>query len=244
MARAFGVDSSVAFAYGGSVRFRLRVDGGSGPVHVWVALLRRGATQPTAEFDLGRQPKGREVTFLWRFANVADGAYVAQLRARDRRGRALRAPARSSVNTALAIHAYRFPVAGWHSFGSPDARYGAPRTGHRHAGQDIFAAEGTPIVAPRAGRIIDAGYGPSAGYYVALDATDSSRDFFFAHLLAGSTLVRPGDRVRTGQRLGSVGQTGDAIGNHLHFEMWVGPWWGGGYTIDPLPDLLRWDSWS
>jgi murein DD-endopeptidase MepM/ murein hydrolase activator NlpD len=244
VASEFGVTSSVAYAYGAPTRFHFRIDRGTARIHVWVALLRRGATEPTAELDLGAQPSGRSVAFDWRFGNVSEGSYVVQLRARDARGRALRAPARSSVNAVLAVHAARFPVAGPHSFGGPDNRYGAPRTGHTHAGQDIFADGGTPIVAPRGGTIIDAGYGPSAGYYIALHGAGNNRDYFFAHLRAGSTLVRKGDRVRTGQRLGQVGQTGDAIGTHLHFEVWVGAWWGGGYTIDPLPDLQRWDSYS
>jgi murein DD-endopeptidase MepM/ murein hydrolase activator NlpD len=244
VASEFGVTSSVAYAYGAPARFHFRIDRGTARIRVWVALLRRGSTKPTAELDLGGQPSGRSVAFDWRLGNVSEGSYIVQLRARDKRGRALRAPARTSVNAELAVHAARFPVAGPHSFGDADARYGAPRTGHTHAGQDIFAEGGTPIVAPRGGTIIDTGFGPSAGYYIALDGAGNNRDYFFAHLKAGSTLVRRGDRVRTGQRLGQVGDTGDAIGTHLHFEVWVGAWWDGGYTIDPLPNLLRWDSYS
>ena len=80
-------------------------------------------------------------------------------------------------------------------------------------------------------------------YFIALHG-DVGRDYFYAHLRPGTTLVSDGQRVKTGQLLGQVGHTGDAVGSHLHFEMWVGGWWSGGHTIDPLPSLLRWDAWS
>lgn len=89
-----------------------------------------------------------------------------------------------------------------------------------------------------------AGYGGGAGYFITLHGTGTGRDCFYPHLRRGTTVVREGQRVRTGQPLAQVGQTGDAIGSHLHFEIWVGRWFAGGSTIDPLPDLLRWDSWS
>ena len=41
-----------------------------------------------------------------------------------------------------------FPVQGAYSFGGPDSRFGAAREGHAHQGQDIAAAEGTPVVSP------------------------------------------------------------------------------------------------
>jgi murein DD-endopeptidase MepM/ murein hydrolase activator NlpD len=50
--------------------------------------------------------------------------------------------------------------------------------------------------------------------------------------------------VATAQRLADVGATGAASGPHLHFEIWVGEWYGGGHAVDPLPYLRRWDAWS
>jgi murein DD-endopeptidase MepM/ murein hydrolase activator NlpD len=54
--------------------------------------------------------------------------------------------------------------------------------------------------------------------------------------------VSAGQTVSTGQLVGYVGETGDAVGCHLHFELWDGPWWNGGQTIDPLPFLKAWDK--
>jgi murein DD-endopeptidase MepM/ murein hydrolase activator NlpD len=56
---------------------------------------------------------------------------------------------------------------------------------------------------------------------------------------------KPGDRVRTGQMIGRVGDSGNASGCHLHYEMWTAPgWYRGGDPIDPYRYLKSWDSWS
>jgi murein DD-endopeptidase MepM/ murein hydrolase activator NlpD len=57
-------------------------------------------------------------------------------------------------------------------------------------------------------------------------------------------VVREGQRIRTGQRIGEVGSTGGSSGPHLHFEIWRGAWFDGGEAIDPLPYLTAWDRWS
>jgi murein DD-endopeptidase MepM/ murein hydrolase activator NlpD len=135
-----------------------------------------------------------------------------------------------------------FPVVGPHSFGDSANRFGAGRTGHIHQGQDVLAGEGQQVVAPLAGTIITTGFQASAaGWYVA-EHTPTTFDFFFAHCQAGSLSVSTGQSVRAGQALCKVGQTGDATGPHLHFEMWVGGWQAaGGHPVDPLPYLEAWD---
>jgi murein DD-endopeptidase MepM/ murein hydrolase activator NlpD len=134
-----------------------------------------------------------------------------------------------------------FPVRGTWSFGGPDARFGAVRSGHTHQGQDVMAAEGTPVVAPLAGTISWRAYqAAGAGYYVVLHAIDG-RDYVFMHFQEASVAVGKGDAVAAGQRLGNVGATGDAQGPHLHFEIWPGGWYANGSKpIDPLPDLMAW----
>ena len=134
---------------------------------------------------------------------------------------------------------------GAHDFGGADARFGARRTGHIHQGQDIAAAEGTPVVAPYAGVITWRAYQASgAGYYLVLAGGDEPYNYVFMHLQQGSMLVTKGDRRagRTADR--ERRQHGRVRGPHLHFEIWNGPWYNGGKPIDPLPLLLAWDSYS
>ena len=142
----------------------------------------------------------------------------------------------------LAAEGAVFPVAGPHSYGGPENRFGAPRAGYAHQGQDVLAAEGTPVLAPLAGEIVTSGYqAGGAGYYAVLH-TRSGFDFMFAHCEAGTLAVSGGMAVARGQRLCLVGQTGDATGPHLHLEMWVGGWRTvSGHPIDPLPYLQALD---
>src|SRR5947199_198319 len=78
---------------------------------------------------------------------------------------------------------------------------GAKRKGHTHQGQDILAAQGTPVVAPLAGTILYVDFqAAGAGYYVVEQAVDG-RAFFFAHCQKGSFAVAPGVAVGVGQRL-------------------------------------------
>jgi murein DD-endopeptidase MepM/ murein hydrolase activator NlpD len=132
-------------------------------------------------------------------------------------------------------------VAGAHSFGGAENRFGAPRANHIHQGQDVLTAEGTPILAPMPGTILTTSYQSAAGYY-AVEHT-AVFDFMFAHCQAGSLAVVTGQSVSAGQLVCGAGQTGDATTPHLHFEMWVGGWHvsAASHPIDPLPYLEAWD---
>jgi hypothetical protein len=146
-------------------------------------------------------------------------------------------PAQTAADGAV------FPVAGAHSFGNAENRFGAPRAGHTHQGQDVLTAEGTPILAPLAGAIIWTANQPGgAGYYV-VEHTAIGLDFMFAHCEAGSFAVAKEQGVSAGQQLCLAGQTGDATAPHLHFEVWVGGWQTAeGHPIDPLPYLQEWEA--
>jgi murein DD-endopeptidase MepM/ murein hydrolase activator NlpD len=58
----------------------------------------------------------------------------------------------------------------------------------------------------------------AAGNYVVLDIGDG-RHVFYEHLMPGSVRVKPGERVRRGQVLASLGSTGDSSKPHLHFHV-------------------------
>jgi murein DD-endopeptidase MepM/ murein hydrolase activator NlpD len=208
-------------------------------VRVRLRLAPDAKGRPVRSIALGAQSTGATHTFMLtgREAGVlAQGSYTLRIAGRDARGRPLRRAPRASSHAELRFFEHRFPLAGTFSYGDG---FGVPRNGHTHQGQDLSAAEGTPVVAPRGGVIEAVQYqAGGAGNYVVLDGEAERFDYVFMHLRTGSTVVKEGQHVRTGQRIGDVGSTGDATGPHLHFEVWDGPWYGGGHAIDPLP-LLR-----
>jgi murein DD-endopeptidase MepM/ murein hydrolase activator NlpD len=137
-----------------------------------------------------------------------------------------------------------FPVRGVHSYGEGQAAFGAQRDGHTHEGQDVFARCGTPLVAARGGVVKLNRFQSAAGNYLVIDGEGTDIDYAYMHLRDPSPLPK-GARVRTGQPIGNVGDTGDANGCHLHFELWSGPgWYTGGAAFDPLVFLKAWDAYS
>jgi murein DD-endopeptidase MepM/ murein hydrolase activator NlpD len=149
-----------------------------------------------------------------------------------------------SLSLSFSLYGYAFPVLGAHDFGDSGARFGAGRSGHTHQGQDVMAKCGVPLLAARGGRVRYSGYQGSAGNYLVIDGKGTGFDTAYMHLLEPSPL-QAGDPVRTGQPIGLVGETGNAQGCHLHFEIWTAPgWYEGGSPIDPLPYLLKWDRYS
>jgi hypothetical protein len=157
---------------------------------------------------------------------------------------ARKATASTTLSLGFAFYGYAFPVLGEHEFGMGAGRFGAPRSGHTHQGQDVMAPCGTPLVAARGGIVQYAGYEGNAGNYLVIDGRGTPNDFMYAHLAEPSPLTT-GETVRTGQPIGVVGETGDAVGCHLHFEMWGPPgWYEGGSPFDPLPYLEKWDAYS
>jgi len=131
-----------------------------------------------------------------------------------------------------------FPVAGSHTFGGAGGRFGAPRGGRLHEGQDISASCGTRLVAAASGVVKINRFQSLAGNYLVIDGADY--DYAYLHLASPSPL-QVGQTVSAGQDIGVVGATGDAQGCHLHFELWTGGYRSGGTAVDPLPLLQTWD---
>jgi murein DD-endopeptidase MepM/ murein hydrolase activator NlpD len=142
---------------------------------------------------------------------------------------------------AFVFLRHEFPVRGPHHYGEGPARFGG---GRNHQGQDVFATCGTPVVAARGGTVEVRGFQSAAGNYLVIDGVRTGADYGYMHLRAPA-LVAEGERVRTGQLVGYVGDTGDASACHLHFELWTAPgWYAGGSAHDPLPALRAWDRTS
>ncbi|MGZ5314877.1 MAG: M23 family metallopeptidase [Solirubrobacterales bacterium] len=181
-------------------------------------------------------------------ALVGKGAVTGPVRTADTFGQLHDSAAPFTVGTRAQLRTaqlqYRFPVRGAHSFGDVNAHFGAGRSGHSHQGQDIFAACGTTLVAPHGGLVEYRGYQGSAGNYLVIDGAGVKEDYVLMHLQAPAKVAR-GQEVSSGQFVGKVGDTGNASGCHLHFEIWKGKgWYSGGAPIDPYPTLLYWDSFS
>jgi len=97
-------------------------------------------------------------------------------------------------------------------------------SGHRAI--DIEAKMGTPVYAAISGTVIYVGNRGFNGGGNVIWVMEGARLFTtYNHLSRWN--VRVGQRVYTGQRIGSVGMTGNATGPHLHFEVWLGMPWSG-----------------
>jgi murein DD-endopeptidase MepM/ murein hydrolase activator NlpD len=149
----------------------------------------------------------------------------------------------STTDARFQYHRFKFPIRGGHTYGDG---IGAPRVGHTHQGQDVFARCGAPLVAARGGRVQWKAYqAGGAGYYLVIDGKKTGHDYAYMHM-KGPAKVDRGQRVKTGQRVGKVGSTGDATGCHLHFEEWSAPGWyqGGRFMRAVTKHLKKWDRWS
>lgn len=126
---------------------------------------------------------------------------------------------------------YAFPVSGKGNK-AVQSLWGAPRGGGKrtHKGVDIFASRGTPVVAITDGRISFTGEKGLGGKQVWLRDGLFGQSLYYAHL--DSILTTTGKRVKTGDTLGFVGNTGNARTTppHLHFGIYQRSG-----AVDPYP---------
>ena len=91
-----------------------------------------------------------------------------------------------------------------------------PRWGRLHAGVDLAAPHGTPVVAAGAGVVVAAGLAAGYGNAVLIDHGNG----YLTHYGHLSTIaVQVGQDVTAGQQIGAEGSTGHSTGPHLHFEV-------------------------
>ena len=118
-----------------------------------------------------------------------------------------------------------WPVIGGGNYISQYYHYG-------HWALDIAADYGSTVVAAAGGKVIFAGWKSNGGGWQVWLSHGGNIYTTYNHMSA--ITVGSGDTVSRGQQVGRIGQSGDATGPHLHFEVWVGPIWNGGQRMNPL----------
>jgi Peptidase family M23 len=226
-----------AFFGGGPVTLRYRFRGDR-PLDLRFEVVRLETGRTVKAWIRSDVSPGERHRLRWsgitrRGRDAADGRYEFRV---GERHRFLRFAGR------LVLRGHVFPVRGPHTDRGAVGEFGAPRSGGRiHQGFDIVAACGTPLVAARAGRVKKRAFDPVLfGNYVVINGREIDWDYAYVHLREPAE-VREGEHVRTGERIGEVGDTGNAesVGCHLHFELR-----DDGRPFDPEPELRDWDRWS
>lgn len=193
------------------------------------ANLRAG---PGVEYDqLGQLVAGRRVALLARYGDWVQVEHSGR-----------RAWMRADLLELAAEQLAAIPITNdvpprpdrwvWPARGRLTSGFG-PRWGRFHNGIDIANRAGTPIVAARAGRVLEAGWCRGYGYCVRLGHAGGI-ETIYGHLIA-PPLVAAGGEVAVGQVIGHMGSTYDrrgggyATGVHLHFSVLVN-----GRAVNPL----------
>ena len=127
---------------------------------------------------------------------------------------------------------------GGHVLTSPFGTRTLNGTTKQHNGIDLVGKGNTldHIVAYDDGTVTAAlntcsGATPATGNYVKIKHNDGAVSIYM-HMKHGTVTVKVGDKVKRGQRLGYMGNTGRSTGAHLHFGLLLG-----GKYVDPLPYL-------
>jgi murein DD-endopeptidase MepM/ murein hydrolase activator NlpD len=123
---------------------------------------------------------------------------------------------------AVVSGGLQIPVAGV-TFSQLSDTFAQPRGGgtRPHEALDIMAPVGTPVLAAAPGTIEKLHRSNAGGNTIYLRSTDRRMIYYFAHLEAYAAGLKEGQQVSRGQRLGTVGSTGNASPDapHLHFAM-------------------------
>ena len=114
-----------------------------------------------------------------------------------------------------------------------------------HEAIDIMAPEGTSVVAAAPGTIEKLFVSDAGGNTIYVRSPDRKTIHYYAHLADYAPGLKEGQKVRRGQRLGSVGSTGNAAPDapHLHFAILRttqdADWWEPAVALNPYVSLTR-----
>ena len=154
------------------------------------------------------------------------------------------------LGCALTVAAFELPYANWRATAPPvdtetltirqdakgDGRFLAPRSGgRRHRGIDLVAELNSPVHAMLSGTVVQVGIHRGLGRFVELEHRHALHSLY-AHL--NDVEVAPGQRIRQGEVIGTVGKTGNArsrlVTPHVHLEVLKN-----GEPVDPQTLGLR-----
>ncbi|MBN2167232.1 MAG: peptidoglycan DD-metalloendopeptidase family protein [Marinilabiliaceae bacterium] len=116
----------------------------------------------------------------------------------------------TAFNNSSLLKNYTIPTQG-----EVISKYGW-RNGRQHTGTDIRLKKNDPVYAAFDGVVKKAGTSRGYGFLIILEH-DNNIETYYAHL--NKILVKPGQKIKSGQLIGKGGKTGRATTTHLHFEI-------------------------
>lgn len=138
----------------------------------------------------------------------------------------------NDLNTKLPVTVPHFSPGGGYQTSGFGARYDPFGRGRKfHAGVDLSAKVGDPVMAMAAGKVVYSGWRGGYGNVVEVDHQNGYRTRY-AH--NSKLIAKLGDSVEIGQVLARAGSTGRSTGAHLHVEVWRG-----NHPVDPRPFIEK-----
>lgn len=159
-------------------------------------------------------------------AGAGAGAELSLNGQRASRGESRGAPTTASTVEQAAPDVWLLPVRTYRV----TSLFG-PRWNRKHQGVDLSAAEGTPFYSVAAGVVTLCRWNGGFGYNVQIDHGNGVTTVY-GH--ASKLRCKEGQKVRAGDHIGDVGNTGHSFGAHSHFEVHVN-----GTPVDPIAYMKK-----